>query len=383
MLEIKILKKGNIIAADQSTKDILKRSFFGMEVDSELKLMPEEAMYLVDLRNAECTYKDKKITFNSIAMLFKKKKKLMASYFTYKDWRDRGLIARSFDIAYKSPDKTPVKAYPSSSIELPKWKVGGVFFEEDLITVIEDSDKGKEIYEKLWFGQYGSYKAPERGKLNKLDIYETVFLMERKKLALQGVKLAEVIKLAKQRRSDFSMMYEVYRDWRDNGYVVKTGFKFGTHFRIYFPGARPVKDSNWIHSKHVLQVFPKSSKLLISEWARAIRVAHSVRKTFILAIPGKVKEKKMKLDYVLYHRKGGEAESPENNVPKYGMLSLSEEEYIGGKELAGAIKEAKDKKLELIIAIADRETAITYYKVRQIELPGSGHEYYEIDWMQP
>jgi tRNA splicing endonuclease len=142
-------------------------------------------------------------------------------------------------------------------------------------------------------------------------------------------------------------------------------------------------DKNWIHSKHVIHVFPRESRLLISEWARAIRVAHSVRKTFILAVPGKKEAKKVNIDFVLYHRKGGDAENPEDNPPKYAMLSLGEEEYLGGAELAGAIREAKNRKLELVIAIADRETAVTYYKVRQITLPGSISEYYEIDWMQP
>jgi tRNA splicing endonuclease len=65
------------------------------------------------------------------------------------------------------------------------------------------------------------------------------------------------------------------------------------------------------------------------------------------------------------------------------MLSLSEEKYIGGKEFAGAIKEAKDKKLELILAITDRETAVTYYKIKKILLKGSNADYYEIDWLQP
>jgi hypothetical protein len=36
-----------------------------------------------------------------------------------------------------------------------------------------------------------------------------------------------------------------------------------------------------------------------------------------------------------------------------------------------------------VIAIADRETAVTYYRVRKIELEKSPYEYYEIDWMQP
>jgi tRNA splicing endonuclease len=65
------------------------------------------------------------------------------------------------------------------------------------------------------------------------------------------------------------------------------------------------------------------------------------------------------------------------------MLSLSEEEYLGGAELSAIISEAKSRKQELIIAIADRETAVTYYKVKRIELQGSDYEYYEIDWLQP
>jgi tRNA splicing endonuclease len=180
-------------------------------------------------------------------------------------------------------------------------------------------------------------------------------------------------------------LFEVYTDWREKGYVIKTGFKFGTHFRVYFPGATPIKNNTagWVHSKHVIHVFPRDSRLLISEWARAIRVAHSVRKTFILAVPGSATPKKIEIDFVLYHRRGGEAENPEIFPPKYAMLSLSEEEYIGGREFSRAINKAKERKLELVLAIADRETAVTYYKVKQIKLKDSDADYYEIDWMQP
>jgi pheromone shutdown protein TraB len=65
------------------------------------------------------------------------------------------------------------------------------------------------------------------------------------------------------------------------------------------------------------------------------------------------------------------------------MLSLSEEEQIGGAELAEAIEGAKKLGLDLILAISDRETSVTYYRVRRIELPGSKYEYYEIEWEQP
>ena len=79
----------------------------------------------------------------------------------------------------------------------------------------------------------------------------------------------DIADLASKRRADFQKLYDVYSDWRSRGYVIKTGFKFGTHFRVYFPGAQPMKnDESWVHSRHVIHVFPRDAKLLISEWAR-------------------------------------------------------------------------------------------------------------------
>src|SRR5208283_5057149 len=102
-----------------------------------------------------------------------------------------------------------------------------------------------------------------------------------------------------------------------------------------------VKNDKWVHSLHVIHVFPRDAKLLISEWSRAIRVAHSVRKTFILAIPGRSRKKNMNLDFVLYHRKHDGIEAPEENTPRFAMLSLSEDEYLGGSELSAILNEAK------------------------------------------
>ncbi|HUB92703.1 MAG TPA: tRNA-intron lyase [Candidatus Saccharimonadales bacterium] len=388
MLEIRYVSKGRIVAEDQSSRDIMQKGFIGEAVKTGkpgLGLSIYEALYLMDVRNAACASKNGKMTYNQLASKHWKAKKFMAKYFTYKDWRDRGLIIKEPASRHKEPNKTPIKGYPSSSLQLPRYELHGVFFQTDLTTVIDSAEEAKRLYEAFWFGQYGSYKAADRGKLNKLDIYETLFLMERGILAVENTGKKELVRQAASRRREFMLLYEVYKDWRDRGYVIKTGFKFGTHFRVYFPGAKPVKqdEKTWVHSKHVIHVFPRESRLLTSEWARAIRVAHSVRKTFILAVPGKKEAKKVEIDFILYHRKGGDAENPESSAPKYAMLSLGEEEYLGGAELAGAIREAKNRKLELVIAIADRETAVTYYKVRQITLPGSVSEYYEIDWMQP
>ena len=387
MIEITLSNSGFTVE-DQSSIDILKKGYIGTENNKKRRirhLTVYETLYLIEMRNARCVSNGKEAGFSKISKKYTASEKFMAKYLTYRDWRERGLIIREPDPFIKQTSKPHSKSYPSSSLSLPKQKIRGIFFNADLMSIIEDREAGQNLYESFWLGQYGSYKASDRGKLSKLDIYETLFLVEEGTLTMENASAQKIRKLGNASREDFDLLYEVYKDWRKRGYVIKTGFKFGTHFRIYFPGARPVKSSSndWVHSKHVIHVFPRESRLLISEWARAIRVAHSVRKTFVLAIPGKKSPKGAGLDFVLYHRKGSDAENPDNSKPRYAMLSLGEEEHLSGSELAGAIKSATSRKLDLIVAIADRETAVTYYKVRRISFPKSVSEYYEIDWMQP
>ena len=379
--------KKQIYAEDQSTIDILRSGYFGELREHKLFLLPEEALFIMDVRNAECFDTDgNKMLFNDLASVYVPQKKFMARYFTYKDWRDRGLIIKEADFEFKQKEeyKTPIKSYPMSSFSLKSYKMEGIFFPDDLTTVVGNSEDSKRIYNEGWFGQYGTYKVENHGGLNKLDVFETLFLIHEGVLDVKNYQRSEIMGVSKKRRADFTKLYDVYSDWRSKGYIIKTGFKFGTHFRIYFPGAKPQKSENtWIHSHHVLHVFPRDVKMLTSEWARVIRVAHSVRKTFILAIPGKSRKKKVPIDFILFHRKNGNIEQPGSESPRFAMLSLSENEYIGGSELSAIINGAKNRKLELIIAIADRETAVTYYKVRRIGLPKSEYEYYEIDWLQP
>ena len=377
-------KERTIFVEDPSTKDILRTSYFGNIVKGRLILRPEEALYVIDVRKAACKdVEGNEIRFNNLAEAFDSDK-LMARYFTYKDWRDRGLVIR-YESDKTMPGTRPqhIKKYNSSDLKLKGHKLSGVFYPGDMITVIDDPENAGAIYKEQWFGQYGTYKLQEHGSLNKLDIFETVFLIDNGILDVTNTTRKKIVEVATERRADFPKLYDVYADWRSRGYVIKTGFKFGTHFRVYFPGAQPGSGSKWLHSLHVIHVFPRDAKLLISEWSRAIRVAHSVRKTFILAIPGKSRTKKLDIDFVLYHRQNGGIETPNDSAPKFGMLSLSEDEYIGGAELSAIINKAKENKQELIAAIADRETAVTHYKIRKIELQGSDYEYYEVDWMQP
>ncbi|MEW6722159.1 MAG: tRNA-intron lyase [Candidatus Micrarchaeota archaeon] len=381
-------KKRSLAVKEPSDVSSLQNGFYGQMKKGIIYLSPEEALYVMDIRNGRCyDTVGNEFQFNEVASLFLKSKKLLARYLTYKDYRDKGLILRQMSEAEGNYGRSISVKYTSSGFSPDSFSFEGLFFPNDLITLVDDEKVGKELYERYWLGQFGTYKAAHRGRISKFDIFETIFLLKHGDLRLRNAKLPDAEKAASKRIRFFSDMYLVYEDWRRRGYVVKTGFKFGTHFRIYLPGASPVRtEDEWMHSKHVIHVFPRRHKQIISEWARAIRVAHSVKKTFILAIPGekgKSPPKRPRLDFLLYHRKKGGIETPKDGTPRYLMYSLTEDEYIGGTELAEALSECGRYGLEMMMAIADRESSVTYYVIKAIDLPGSEYEYFEIEWVQP
>ncbi len=365
------LENRQIIVKDLISVQALDRGFFGTERKghkTHLVLMPEEALYLMDVRNATCSSGHKPATYNQVAALGLEQPKFLARLNGYKDWRDRGIIARSAKEAKGSYGQSPVIKYPSGEWTGKFVDSKALFFSDDLMAIIDNNEEGLELYEKQWFGQYGTYKAKKHGQFLKLDAYETLFLMRHADMKA-NISEKTLVKACIRRRGDFLALYEVYEDWRLRGFVLKTGFKFGTHFRLYFPGASPaLANDEWMHSKHVIHVFPRESKMLISEWARAIRVAHGVKKTFILAIPGVRREHAADVDFLLYHRKkDGQIDTPKADAPRFAMLALSEEEEIGGEELAQAIEKGKKIGLDLMLAICDRETAVTNYRDKRIE----------------
>lgn len=388
-----LLSENNrVFALDDNSKKILKDSFFGEERENKLELNPIEALYLVNIRKASCSKDSKQLEFLDLIKIFSNERRIFARYNVYRDWRDRGIIASFIDrIEEKNFDRSPSISYPSKHFELPKLDKELVYIEEDMISLIKADENVEKLFEDFWFGQLGVYKQHTRDKFLKLDFIETLFLAKhgyRVRSIKTGKELSfeELLRKIKKQQKNAEALLDVYEDWRLRGYIIKTGFKFGTHFRLYFPGASPIKEkSQWIHSKHVVHVFPKEAKMIMSEWARAVRVAHSVRKTFIMAIPGMKEEEyeKGEIDFIGYHRKRIGIERPSEDFPKFAIIAFTEDEKLGGKELACALRRADELGLRLIIAISDRETSVTYYVAKRINLPGSKNTYYEIEWEQP
>ncbi|HHD15203.1 MAG TPA: tRNA-intron lyase [Euryarchaeota archaeon] len=80
----------------------------------------------------------------------------------------------------------------------------------------------------------------------------------------------------------------VYRDLMERGFVVRTGFKYGTHFRVYTSGS--IEE----HSDILVHLVERDAKISWEALSRAIRLSHSVRKRMLFASIGKRK----RVDYL-------------------------------------------------------------------------------------
>ena len=84
----------------------------------------------------------------------------------------------------------------------------------------------------------------------------------------------------------------VYKDFREKGYVVNPGIKFGCDFAVYQSG--PGID----HAPYLVQVYNKSDTISSTGVVLAGRLSSSVKKKFILAIPsGKTNVDYLALDW--------------------------------------------------------------------------------------
>ncbi len=145
---------------------------------------------------------------------------------------------------------------------------------EERVVVFE-----KELAASLRAAHYGR----PAGKALQLSLLEAVFLEEEGLLELQAARTgqpvshAALFRKARQSQPDFDLRLRAYRDLRRRGLVVRTGFKYGTHFRLYD------SDPETSHARYLLHAVPKGYTSTWPEMSRAVRLAHGVRKEMLLA----------------------------------------------------------------------------------------------------
>ncbi len=144
---------------------------------------------------------------------------------------------------------------------------------EDMVTVI--SPKTVRLNQKSHYGKL-------EGERLELSLVEAVYLMEKGKITIfeneKEYSLDDLVQILKEK--GVYGKYVVYRDLRNRGYIVKTGFKYGSEFRLYERGTAPGEG----HSNYLVKVIPENYELDISNFSSYVRVAHGVNKNLLMAV---------------------------------------------------------------------------------------------------
>ncbi len=128
-------------------------------------------------------------------------------------------------------------------------------------------------------------KIPEFDVPLILDLMEGLYLAEVKKIEIYEnpnkttVSLRKLREKAKKLYDGFGEKYAVYHDLRDSGLIVTPGIKFGCDFAVYKygPGVE--------HAPYMVTVKKAGSDISATEIVKNGRLATTVRKRFIIAVP--------------------------------------------------------------------------------------------------
>jgi tRNA-intron endonuclease len=141
---------------------------------------------------------------------------------------------------------------------------------------------------------YGKPLPEEKPKRVELELIEAAYLLEKEKIKVfqkvdgkkKKIEFDDLIRLGAKIVNEFHPQFIVYRDLRERGYLVKTGYKFGAHFRVYERGVKLVRGPKapHEHTKFVVHAVPEESAFSLPEMSRAVRLAHNIRATFVWAV---------------------------------------------------------------------------------------------------
>lgn len=146
--------------------------------------------------------------------------------------------------------------------------------------IIWDIEAGKDIFEIGWYGKLFEDKL-------ELSLVEAAYLLEKGKISIKGMTFKKFFSHALKIDERFNTRYTVYRDLRERGLPVRTGFKFGCDFRVYERGVKPIKrgpKEAREHTKWVVFTVPEDHTCSFQELSRAVRLAHNIRANMLWAI---------------------------------------------------------------------------------------------------
>ena len=175
----------------------------------------------------------------------------------------------------------------------------GVELIENFLVVWSPKD-GSELYKMGFYGKPLGIAKPKVSEFDVpliLDLMEGLYLVEKGAVAVYEdaektkVGLKKLRQMCKRLYGEFDVKYAVYHDLRDNGLIVTPGIKFGCDFAVYRQG--PGVE----HAPYMVSVKDVEGELTATEIVKAGRLATTVRKRFIVAVPD---AKKGKTRYLIF-----------------------------------------------------------------------------------
>jgi len=282
----------------------VERLGIGVKRGNLLYLHPVEAVYLA--LKGYIRFKD----FNSLFSWAKSVVKDFHIYYTvYEDLRSRGYkVKPSGNLLLSKKAFLPLSE--SKLIRIPEIAEIAEKFEDFVLAVVDDESeityysvyrpelRGEQDEERI--GKLVGYIVNDRVFVKDLNLFrkhfygserdgfvvlsliEAVYLSEKGILEVydeRRINYNELVERARRVIPNFDEKYRVYRDLKERGLVVKTGFKFGSDFRVYTM-VRSVEDLP--HSEYLVSVVGNDN-IKLSEIARAVRLAQNVRKKMVFA----------------------------------------------------------------------------------------------------
>ena len=318
---------------------LYNKSCFGRLVDEKLQLDLVEGVFLFDQGKLKVFQDKKEITFQELIQLaVQHVSEFEIKYLVFKDLRNRGLLVKPVEDETKKrvsfyqfkQKKDKCKGYDTvNGVVVSVFSERGFFDIEQTEKLIkEENERGND----LWFaivdeegdityytvsivdikGGIGSHVFPKCigfllrdrvvvfdekaskmlfekeffgkpfGSGLQLSMVEALYLSHNGVLVvrtLNGEKVSnkKLKELIEKVQPDIKSRVIVYKDLKQRGLIVKTGFKFGTHFRVY------TKKPGLTHAEYLVHVVDRKYKGVWAEISRAVRLAHSVNKEIVFA----------------------------------------------------------------------------------------------------
>ncbi|MFZ2412090.1 MAG: tRNA-intron lyase [Candidatus Methanoperedens sp.] len=324
---------GNIVIIEKrAIEELYNTSFYGRPRGDTLEVTLPESAYLMHTGKITVESDGEELDFRQFFLTASHTlKNFELLYIVYKDLRERGYYIQPAVTGFRvyprggHPGKTPAEFFvfvtsERSPLLLPELKTHLDTVEnlkKRLVLAIVDEESDLTYYEVKRIAPSGSWKLKPAKQLSttslledrvmvwdaetsavlhkegffgklmdqghlQLSLVESCYLLNRGVLEIQKnretLDFAGFSGIACNIESDFMIKYTVYEKLRDSGLVPKTGFKFGTHFRIYDDFE---SSSSLSHSVYLVHAIEQDHVFSLQQLSRAVRLANSVRKEMI------------------------------------------------------------------------------------------------------